>query len=200
MTELAWKTVRDQTVKTFTEIPRADTEQEIVERFQAQPELVMRLIDQLSEERHKGQIRSCWAVLRSRLHDHGPTSNPTVDTSHNRDKLVRSAEAWIRNAGYHNDRESELLNDLGFTITLTVKGQTIEHDNPTGKLYAYRDDEALRDRMLQLWHTLRPADEKVEEEAEQRGKPWHASTQLEQQIKRKKQRETTAAPAQDDTA
>ena len=150
---LDWATVRESAVQAFAEIPRADTEQEIVERFQAQPDLVTRLISQLSEERHKGQIRSCWAVLRKRLHDQGPTSNPTVQTGHERDKLVRSAEAWINNAGVHFDREPELLDEL------------FGHH---GKLRHYKDDQALKERMLQQWRTLRPADEKVEAEAQHR--------------------------------
>jgi len=172
VTSTDWATTRDHAIKAFNEIPHANTEHEIVQHFTERPELVQRLINQIADTKDTTNIRSCWAVLRKRLHDPGPTENPTVTSSSNREARVRSAEAWIRNAGSHYDQENEALSELGFTITINVKGNDVEHGNPSGKLYAWRHDTALRDRMAELWRQHRPAGERTEQDATDRADRW----------------------------
>lgn len=141
-----WAVVRESAIEKFREAPGTAVESEILKRFAERPALVVREIDRVSQAVAAGQVRSGWAVLRSRLS--GAFDGPelvVIDPSE-RERRIEAAERWLRNAGRHFDRAVEVVDEL--------------FDGPGGDrrtplLSPWAQDEALRTRMLGNWEELR---------------------------------------------
>lgn len=145
----SWEETRELAVKSFRgELPRAETEQDIIEAFQARPSAVLDALEQVKHAFANGQARSGWAVWRKRVQrDNLPAV--IVDVADDREKRVASTERWLRHSGYHFDRESEVLEELFGDL---------------GSLREWQQDELLRQRMASLWRSVRPLGEQVERE------------------------------------
>lgn len=153
-----WPTVRAVAVRGFGgELPHAQTEQNVLDAFQLQPTAVVRAISEVSADYQAGKVRSGWAILRKRLLQVQPASSVAVPETDDRGRDLRRAETWIRNAGIHFDRESEVADEL------------FGHG---GILAAYASEEAVRLTMLELWRQLRPRSVQVEAEALERAEKW----------------------------
>src|SRR5215471_7930908 len=138
MTELAWHTVRNQTIELFDgQTPRAQDEQVCIDVFQALPSLLITARDETAELVASGKVRYGWSFLAARLtRGATPLEDPTVDTGSVRAGKVAGAERWIKNAGLHFDRQEDVEDELF---------------GRNGTLADYASDAALRGRLLELW-------------------------------------------------
>ena len=153
MTTHDWPTVRTEAIRAFGgDLPHPETEDFVVEVFRAQPVTVLRGIRDVAGDVAAGKVRSGWAVLRKRLEAATQARSDVRVSANELQAEVAAAEGWIRNAGLHFDRERELLDELF---------------GERGRLRDWKDDEALRERLLTLWRDLRPSGEWVEREEEE---------------------------------
>jgi hypothetical protein len=136
----------------FHDTPSAAQEQTLLDAFERGPRFVNDLIDRIATDVASGKINSGWAVTTKRL-TLSPRQNLTVTDKPDRQRAADNAERWIENAGVHFDRETELLDELF---------------GDTGRLRQWRNDQELRQQMLNKWRTLRPLGEQAERELEER--------------------------------
>jgi hypothetical protein len=149
-----WIVVRERAVGSFGgELPHAEAEAAVVEAFKRTPQAVIDAIEQIAASKRQGMVRSGWAVLRVHVAKMAQTSIASVIVSDadERARRVANAHAWLRNAGIHFDRESEIEDALF---------------GERGALRAWADDRELVASMLALWRELRPEGERLEAEAE----------------------------------
>ena len=141
-----WTEVRERAVCAFgNQTPGAALEAEVIASFEASPAVVVAAIEDIGHRFARGEIRSAWGVLRTRLKDAAAGSNLIVVDASERERASARAETWIRAAGVHVDRESELL--------VALFEDPGERSGPV--LGRWRDDELLREKMLELWRELR---------------------------------------------
>jgi hypothetical protein len=158
MTIYHWPATRAQLVEWFRdEQPIADTEQHIIDVFEALPQRVLNEAERIRDELARGApIRSAWAVLRSRLYTNaGPAPDIIATDQTGRAKAIAAAERFIANAGLHLDREQELHETL-FDGSFGEGNQTLQ---------PWANDQALHARMLEHWRRQRPRGERAETEA-----------------------------------
>lgn len=153
--EYLWTDLRDEAVSAFGgQTPRPEDEAAIVEIFERQPALVKRAIGETAAGFQQGQFRWGWSVLRSRIERAVVAPREAVGRDTGRERRVVKAEQWMRTVGLHFDRPAEIRTEL-----FDHNGILNEHD----------DDDALVERMLDLWRELRTKGEKVEADAIARG-------------------------------
>jgi hypothetical protein len=180
-TVLDWPTVREQTIRRFAgDLPLAETEDAIVAVFEQQPLAVLRAIDEVAEQVVAGKVRSGWAVLRKRLEGATEPRSDIVVEADEREARVAAAEAWLRHAGLHFDREQEVVEELF---------------GERGRLHPYEDDELLRERILRLWREQRPRGVQVEREAAERVQEWHTTRRRLERVGRRR-RQVSVGPEQ----
>lgn len=161
MADLHWATLRDQAIKAFNgELPNATTEQDLIDAFTTNPLAVTKTLNDVAEQHANGKTRSGWAVWRSRTLAVHNATNITVQIEDDRETKIAKAEAWIRNAGLHYDRETEIEDELFGDL---------------GLLRNWAADEQLRQRILNLWRQKRPAGEQTEREQIERAEKWKAT-------------------------
>lgn len=163
LTDLEWSTVRQQAIDEFNgELPRADTEAAIIDVFELAPRAVTRAITETAGSLQRGEIRSGWAILRTRLEQRAqPVRDVHVKGVDERARRISQAEQWLRTCGIHFDRDSEVEDELF---------------GDRGLLRAWADDIALKGRMLTAWRTEhRPTGEQLEHDADERAEQWITS-------------------------
>lgn len=148
---LVWSEVRSQSIERFRgQTPRAQDEEIILEVFERAPVIVLQAIDEIAV----ADVKWCWSALAARLMRGSGGRDVSVDVGPSREKLIASAEQFIRNAGLHFDREEELVDELF---------------GDRGRLRMWAGDSVLVERMSALWRQHRPDGERVEAEAVERG-------------------------------
>jgi hypothetical protein len=157
VTDYVWRDVLERAVRLFGDVPHAATEQAVLEAFERSPALVAAAVEHVGQQVAAGSVRSGWAVLRARLERSSAAGEVVADDELERGQRVTLAERWVRTAGVHFDRESE-VDDALFG----------EH----GRLRAWAGDELLRARLLELWHADRPRGEQVERDELERAARW----------------------------
>lgn len=151
MTDLTWSTVRLQAIAAFNgETPKPETETTIIDVFELAPRAVLRAIDEVADAVQRGEARSGWAILRTRLAQSAqPVRDTTVKGVDERARHIQQAETWMHNAGIHLGRESEVEDELF---------------GDRGILRAWAKDDTLRQRMLDLWRDTRHIGIRLERE------------------------------------
>ncbi len=109
--EYEWVELREHAISLFgDQAPSPELEHDVVQVFAINPHGVQQAIDYVGGEWLKGKITSPWAILRiqvERLVDN--SQNVVATDERSRAKAIEKAEAWIRNAGIHMDREHEIV-------------------------------------------------------------------------------------------
>lgn len=159
MTEFDWLELRERAVELYVDTPSAALEERIVAIFEKRPALVADAIDHVAERFQRGLVRSPWAVLAKHAETLAAGSDRAVKATDEseRDEKVARAEAWVKTAGLHFDRPSEIVEELF---------------GDRGPLKTWATDSDLVARMVELWNEQRPRGEQVEREAEQRGRAY----------------------------
>lgn len=147
-----WQHERDHAIGLFNgDTPSAELETTILHHFQQHPGRVHQLITAIGQRVHDGKIRSGWAVLHTELTRPIPTVRVVDDTERETQALL--IEHWITHAGGYIDLETELLDEV------------FGHH---GRLYRWRDNPQLRQRVLDHWRQHRPRFQHAEHDTEQR--------------------------------
>jgi hypothetical protein len=151
MTQHHWPKLRQHATELFNgETPRPELEQDILNTFHEQPQLVANAIEQIGAQFSTGTIRSGWAVLRTHINTTAnPQSHATVNDTTERNRAIQRAEQWLKTAGIHFDRPSEVDDELF---------------GDRGTLKDWANDEALRRRILQAWADQRHIGVRLERE------------------------------------
>lgn len=182
-----WQELRDHLIDAYHETPHPSTEQEIIDAYQLHPAAIEKAALALIDV---PDIRSCWAVLKTRAITIAQApSNPTRSTGLDKERAIQRAEQWIRAAGLHYDRDSEILLEL-FGSPSTLLGayatvETIADDSSDGKwkLAEPTGDVALVEHILKVYNDLRPKGIAVEEESIARAEKWKADQRRIAQLK-----------------
>jgi len=148
-----WQTLRNQFMRTIGgDPPGARLEDELIHAYTDHPEAVERSFEKITLGFNAGKIRSPWGALK---HEVAKATDQARNPHHNqgtsRTKAVQRAEQRIRNELLHYDLEREVEDEL------------------YGERGTIREHPETRERMLELWRSLRPLGELVEHEANQRG-------------------------------
>ena len=126
--------------------PHPETRDAIATVHQRAPNAVERTIDQVAADYQRGDINSPWGILRSRVQKITADVTPKATASNQREKAIARAEQWLRTAGLHYDRPSEILDEL-----FGDRGMLRTHRTPD-----------LEQRIVNLWTELRPLGEQAE--------------------------------------
>lgn len=151
MNSVRWSDVRADAVRYFNgELPRAELEQSVMDIFEQQPQVVIAALERVAARFSAGKIRSGWAIWKMELENASAPADVEVDLG-DRDRAIRCAELWLHNAGLHFDREEEIEDELF---------------GDWGVLRPWRDEEALRERLLSQWRAReRPRGVQIETES-----------------------------------
>lgn len=149
-----WQTLRNQFMRTIGgDPPGAQLEDGLIQAYATHPEAVERSFEKIALAFKAGKIRSPWGALKTEVAKAVDAArNPTHDKGASRTRAVERAEQRIRNELLHYDRWPEVEDEL-----FGDRGTLRDHTTP-----------ALRQRMEDLWHELRPLGELTEHQAEQR--------------------------------
>ena len=177
MTTYHWPDLRAQAIEHFNgQTPGPQLEQDIIDIFEQHPQTVAAAITRIAGRYRTGTITSPWGVLRADLQRATTSPDITATDSTDRDKSIAVAEQWIRTAGCHYDRPSEIEHELfgDARIHPTVDPRTGEAIvSPTdGLLTPWAHDLNLRQRILQLWEHERPRGEQAEADHQARADRW----------------------------
>lgn len=180
MTEYDWPTIRASTIYAFGgDAPRAELEQRIIDVFTQQPQLVVKTIGIVTTGYESGKVHSPWAILDLNLKEAvRPGVDLTVTDTTEKQKRITRAEQWIKAAGIHYDRESEVLLELFGSQASQLRPYAqidLVPDDRAGvkwQLSEPRGDTALVQRMAVLWHQHRPTGEAIETDELERAQHW----------------------------
>lgn len=149
-----WPTTRARIVDAFDgELPGAQLETALIDIYEDNPGAVINAIASIAESLQAGRINSGWAVLRKAAATKAVTNtNPTIS----REKLIRNAEQWLRNAGLMYDRWTEAHDELF---------------GDRGRLRSIQTDQIIS-RYREAWESLQPDREQVEADELARAEQW----------------------------
>lgn len=190
MTTYDWPTIRADAIARFGgDAPRAELEQQIIDVFAQQPQLVVLAIDKIADSYRAGKVRSPWAVLKTHIERSAEPGAPITATDTTaKQKAIQRAEQWIRAAGIHYDRDTEILLELFSGSGLLASYATVDlvpDDTDTGKwkLGEPTGDTALVERILRAYHDARPTGIALEHEAQARADKYrHQQSELRQAL------------------
>lgn len=145
-----WEDTLEHAIASFGgQTPRDQLATYIAGHHEQHPETVTALINEIANQWATGAIRSPWGVLKSRLANLSKTK-PKAKASNDQERAYRRAEQWMRAAGMHYDRWSEVQDEL-----FGYRGQL-------------RHWPHLEPKAHDLWEQVRPVGEQLETEAEER--------------------------------
>jgi hypothetical protein len=159
-TTFDWTETRLRAIELFRDVPSAELEQRVLDVFLEHPHLVIEAVESIGRRFEQGKVNRPWPVLAKHVSEAMKPLEGVASDERDRDKAIRRAEQWVKVAGKHFDSgdevEVELFGDLGILAT-------------------WRDDEALHERMAQLWAEVRPEGLLIEEQAEERARAYIAA-------------------------
>lgn len=180
MSEHDWHTTYTDAVQRFGgDTPGAALEQQILDAFQEAPQLVIRAIDKVAAKYTAGRVNSPWGAMKHEIQR--ATNQPhliAVDST-GRDRAIQRAEQWIRAAGIHYDRDSEIMLELfsgSGLLAAYAHVDLIPDDTDTGKwkISEPTGDIALVERMLKVYNDARPTGIQIEEDTTARAEKYRA--------------------------
>lgn len=159
--EYIWADTYTTAVHAFDgQTPGRELEAQIIERFEASPEAVIAAIDKLAERFQAGKVHTPWPLVLRESADVDRT-HIIADGRAERERSIRQAEAWIRNAGLHCPTLDDIQHEL--------------FEARQALLAPWRHDELLQQRMATLWREMRPTGEQLDAEVAERAQRWLAA-------------------------
>ena len=148
-----WQTLRNQFMRDIGgDPPGAHLEDALIQAYAEHPDAIERSIEKITLAFKAGKIRSPWGALKTEAEKAVDAArNPKRDKGAKREAAIARAEQWLRTAGLHYDRETEILDEL------------------YGERGTLRNHPDTQPRILQLWNELAPLGVIVEQEAIERG-------------------------------
>jgi hypothetical protein len=160
-----WEDLVYETADRFGgQLPHPETSETLHAVYDRAPLAVAKAIDRVARDFEAGTVRSPWGVLRSRVAKIADDA-PKHAASNEREKAISRAEQWLRTAGMHYHRPSEIEQELfgSAPADLDVHGEPIVSSG-RAILGAFANDADLRLRMVNLWRELRATGERLEAE------------------------------------
>jgi hypothetical protein len=176
MSNKDWQGLRNEFIRTTHDTPGGMLEDQLIRAYEENPAAVERAVEKIQVAFEAGRIRSPWGALRAEVAKAMAAGrNPTHDQGSSRQKAITRAEQWIRTAGLHFDRESEIEQELfgSASVDLDRDGNPIVSAG-NSILGEFANDADLRSRMVGLWRSLRPVGERVEADQAERLGRWKA--------------------------
>lgn len=157
-----WQTLYDHAVQTFGgQTPGRQLEEQMIAAYEQRPQILTAAIQKIGDRYTAGKVHSPWGLIARELdRDHDRTLHLPNPDDHDKDRQIRLAETYIRNAALYLPSETELEDDLF---------------GPHGRLKQWAADTALRDRMLELWRAQQPRVETAERQTLERAERWKAT-------------------------
>ena len=151
-----WPTTRMRIIQAFNgERPGATLEATLIELHDTNPKAITDSIDSVAASLKAGKINSGWAVLKKAAIAKAEHKTPAL----NRDRRIRNADQWLRNAGLMYDRWDEVHDELF---------------GDHGRLKDVRTPN-LEQRYHDAWNELRPTGVTVELDELTRARAWIAA-------------------------
>jgi hypothetical protein len=148
--EYSWNQMRDNFSNAVDDSPSAEMEERVLIVFRSSPALVEASMNKVIAAQQAGRVRSPWPFLATAVEQRatGAGADVIVSDADERQKALRQAKMWLRNAGVHYDRWAEVDEELF----------------ERGMMRPWADDETLRANIQLRWQELRPLGERVERE------------------------------------
>jgi len=151
-----WHTEYARALQAFGgDTPSATLEQDLLDAFTQHPQAVTNAITKIGKAYAAGKIHSPWGALKAEIPKQ-VDRDIHVGDGNERNRAIANAERWIHNAGLHYDRWPEIRDEL----------------YERGPLQHWPKDQALEQRMHDLWDMLRPAGIAVEAAELARADAW----------------------------
>jgi len=135
--------------------PGPTIEPDLHQAFQTHPQAVTNAIRKIGKAYANGKIHSPWGALKAEIPKQIARDIQVGDGTE-RNRATTAAEAWIRNAGLHYDRWTEVHDEL----------------YERGPLQPWHRDKQLAARIEALWNEHRPAGQAVEAAELDRAAAW----------------------------
>ena len=135
-----WQTLRNQFMRTIGgDPPGAQLEDWLINAYAEHPDAIERTFEKITLAHKAGKVHSPWGALKTEATKAiDAARNPTHNAGSSKTKALARAEQWIRTAGIHYDRQTEIIDELY---------------GERGPLRAHPDTQP---RILELWNELRP--------------------------------------------
>lgn len=154
-----WQETRKHACAVFG-YPEANTEQAVLDAFTESPLAVTAVLEKITSRVQAGKLgaNAGWLIVSREVEN---IARPVADIivsdaaerERERERAVQAATRWIRNAGLHFDRESEITDELF---------------GDRGMLRAWEKDVELQAEIVALWRQVRPIGEQLDREALER--------------------------------
>lgn len=154
MNNMDWQTLRNTIIRETSDFPGGHLEDELITRYSENPQAVEQAVEKILAGYRAGKVRSVWGALKAEIaRAFDPANNPKHDRSNSRKHAIEHAEQWLKNAGLHFDRQTEIHDEL-----FGERGLLAAHADPKTKQH-----------LAERWQELRPLGEQTEREANERG-------------------------------
>ena len=146
-----WHTEYARALETFGgDTPSATLEQDLLDAYTTHPQAVHNAITKIGKAYAAGRIHSPWGALKAEIPKQ-IKRDITVGEGTEQTRALANAEQWMRNAGLHYDRWSEVQEALAAYPALTPASTNRLHD---------------------LWEQTRPTGERLDQDEHDRAKAW----------------------------
>ena len=170
-----WEQLRNHAISEYGDLPRAETEQRIIDAYQLHPAQVERIITSVIIDVKAGEVRSGWAVTAKRCEQiTAAPSNPQRSSGVSREKALQRADQWMHNAGcYHDEVEAILhLCDHGGLLHPYAQAELVNDGPGTPARLHTQGDTTIIDH-IRAQHTLeRPRGLQAEADMLARAEAW----------------------------
>jgi len=120
--------------------PGFETENRIADHYITRPAAVEQAITKIADRYDRGKIHSPWPLVLKEI-EHAAERETITPANDDRERHIRLAETYIRNAAIYCPTETELVDEIF---------------GDHGRLKPWAADDALRDRILELYRTDHP--------------------------------------------
>jgi len=153
---MTWHDLLADAIQAFGDSPGPTLEQDLLDAYAEHPSAVQVAISKITQAHQAGKINSPWGALKAELAKQMSVRR-NLPASSDRAVHERNAEQWMRTAGLHYDRWSEVQDELF---------------GARGKLAPWVNDQVLEARLRKLYDEVRPIGEQLEHEELERAEKW----------------------------
>ena len=153
---MTWHELYQQAIQDYNDTPGPTLEQHLIDAYAQHPAAVQVAIGKITQAYKAGRINSPWGAIKTEV-DKQISVRKHIPQATDRGLAERNTEQWIRAAGLHYDRYSELHDELF---------------GDRGPLRVYTDDQVLETRIRKLYDEARPVGEQLEADELERANLW----------------------------
>lgn len=156
---MTWHELLEQAIRQFGDTPGATLEQHLIDAYADHPAAVQVAISKISQAHQAGKINSPWGAVKAELAKQLNVRR-NLPSSSERAVHERNTEQWMRTAGLHYDRWTEIHDELF---------------GDRGKLAPWANDQVLEARIRKHYDDHRPTGEQLERDEHDRAAKWQST-------------------------